>query len=1061
MDIQFILDPYACATYIVSYISKGQRGMSNLLNKACEEARREDSDIRQQVRHIGNQFLSHVEIGAQEAAYLVLQMPFRRTSRSFVFINTSPPDERVIMLKPKHVLEDMKEDSTDIESSNIVKLYQQRPKSIEKLCLADFVSKFSVRYKKRESNPNLISTDDLPETEYIEDTSDDVEDDSVDFELQKSYMFRNGTEIVQRKKQCILRWVHFDVETEPEKFYRELLMLFTHWRNEVKDLKGNCLSFETMYLNKKDEIDSKRGEYEPSRVVVNTIEEAILMGSSLENECLDFVAPENEHNELIDRDNGDRLCQKYGCFNPDQNMPNYDIGIDLGIARKQLENEQITQWGEINDDDYRQLLRNLNKQQKEFLYHILHWVKTKPDPLYVFLTGGAGVGKSVVTRALYQCLLKYFSHQLQNSPDNLHVLLCAPTGKAAHNINGATIHSSFCLPVGQGFKYKPLDMQQLNILRSKYMHLKVIFIDEISMVGHGMFNFINLRLQEIKGCKKLFGGVSIIAVGDLFQLKPVMDGWIFSQPCQNYGPLATNLWRDNFQMFELTEIMRQKDDKEFAEILNRLREGKHTTDDLAKLKGALTTNDSKLSNIPHLFATRKEVFGFNEKIFSQSSSEMKVVIKAIDWVIGCPNEALHPRILCKVPDDNSKTMGLVSDLQLVIDVPAEITNNVNVQDGVTNGSPCIVKKFDYLVQDSERVSIVWVDFLEESTGQKIRTEHFRLYHNGIERSWTPILEITRIFKIQINGVYQVKRRQFPLQLAAAKTIHKSQGSTMQNAVIHFGNRKIDHIHYVGLSRVTHIRNLHILSLNESKIKVSTLVLEEMDRLRSKSQISLSLESFDVLPLSVTKVVFYNVRSLHRHMVDLKKDFTLLSADILAVSETRLGEADEIDMYSLTGFTTYRFDYPGTAHRPAYGLAIFVKQSILVRNVFRNLIHNIQVLSLEVACAHNWLSIKFLYVPPKTSISHLKELLRSIISNEHFSQPILIAGDFNFDSHVSKALECFMLETFNLRYLETGITTDYNSVLDQAFTNVGNAALHSWGTLESYYSDHKPIFICFN
>uniref|UniRef100_A0A8W8LHI0 Uncharacterized protein n=1 Tax=Magallana gigas TaxID=29159 RepID=A0A8W8LHI0_MAGGI len=121
----------------------------------------------------------------------------------------------------------------------------------------------------------------------------------------------------------------------------------------------------------------------------------------------------------------------------------------------------------------------------------------------------------------------------------------------------------------------------------------------------------------------------------------------------------------------------------------------------------------------------------------------------------------------------------------------------------------------------------------------------------------------------------------------------------------------------------------------------------MDRLRSKSQTSLSLESFDVLPLSVTKVVFYNVRSLHRHMVDLKKDFTLLSADILAVSGTRLGEADEIDMYFLTGFTTYRFDYPGTAHRPAFGLAIFVKQSILVRNVFRNLIHNIQVLSLEM------------------------------------------------------------------------------------------------------------------
>lgn len=63
-EIQFILDPYACVSYIVSYISKGQRGLSNLLSDACQEAKRKDSDIRQKVRRIGNQCLSHVEIGA-------------------------------------------------------------------------------------------------------------------------------------------------------------------------------------------------------------------------------------------------------------------------------------------------------------------------------------------------------------------------------------------------------------------------------------------------------------------------------------------------------------------------------------------------------------------------------------------------------------------------------------------------------------------------------------------------------------------------------------------------------------------------------------------------------------------------------------------------------------------------------------------------------------------------------------------------------------------------------------------------------------------------------------
>lgn len=133
MDIQFILDPYACAVYIVSYISKGQRGMSNLLRHACEEAKTSNSDIRQQVRRIENKFLSLV--GAQEAVYIVLQMPLRHSSRGITFVNTSPPEERVVLIKPKHVLEELQDYSTDIESGNIVTLYQQRPRA-SRLCFS-------------------------------------------------------------------------------------------------------------------------------------------------------------------------------------------------------------------------------------------------------------------------------------------------------------------------------------------------------------------------------------------------------------------------------------------------------------------------------------------------------------------------------------------------------------------------------------------------------------------------------------------------------------------------------------------------------------------------------------------------------------------------------------------------------------------------------------------------------------------------------------------------------------------------------------------------------------
>ena len=75
MDIQYVLDPYASATYILSYITKGQRGMSRLLEKASEEAKAGNKDITNRVRHIGNKFLNAVEVSAQEAVYLVFKCP--------------------------------------------------------------------------------------------------------------------------------------------------------------------------------------------------------------------------------------------------------------------------------------------------------------------------------------------------------------------------------------------------------------------------------------------------------------------------------------------------------------------------------------------------------------------------------------------------------------------------------------------------------------------------------------------------------------------------------------------------------------------------------------------------------------------------------------------------------------------------------------------------------------------------------------------------------------------------------------------------------------------------
>ena len=114
---------------------------------------------------------------------------------------------------------------------------------------------------------------------------------------------------------------------------------------------------------------------------------------------------------------------------------------------------------------------------------------------------------------------------------------------------------------------------------------------------------LNNRLKDTKGCRKDFGGVSIIAIGDLFQLEPVMDSYIFKDAQSlDYAVLAPSLWYKHFVMFELSEILRQRDSKLFAELLNRLLEGKHTASDIAKLKERVVNEDiNNPIDAPHLF----------------------------------------------------------------------------------------------------------------------------------------------------------------------------------------------------------------------------------------------------------------------------------------------------------------------------------------------------------------------------------------------------------------------------------------------------------------------------
>ena len=965
------------------------------------------------------------------------------------------------------ILEEMPKDSTSIQADNVINRYSRRPKALDMCCFADFVARFRIILPVRSSERKIKEKGQayLPEVVYDdvieEDCQSDEEDSSINTKerqveetlpdlatkeniFDEEYHMKDGSVLRPRKKPRIIRTVRYNKDTDPENFFREQLMLYLPWRDENVDLIGSFQTYEDSYKYHYNDIQKSCKGYES--------ESADLLDDIQDNDFSDdhVVAPEIQHTEMCDE--AESALKE--CFNPVNTEREYDLATDLGISRKQACCDEYFV-NEISNEKYMQMVRALNPTQRVFFNHVLHWIKTEDQPMHYFLSGGAGVGKSVVTTVLYQAITRYFAKQMSSSPDEVQAVLCAPTGKAAHHIGGSTIHSLFCIPANQGFKYKPLDPQQLDSLRVKFRSLKVIFIDEISMVGKSMFNYINLRLQEIFSNSSIFGGKSIIAIGDLYQLKPVMDGWIFSDSKSVYGPLATNIWQDNFHLYELTVIMRQKDDQHFAQILNRLREGLHTSSDLEHLKQRVQKSKT-FDNEIHLFTKNAEVNAHNLQAYNTVASHKKCSIAAIDTAGGEGSASSKKYILQHIPDDTSKTMGLSSVLCLAEDLPAEICINVDVEDGLTNGTPCMVKKLDYRVHGSNRCSIIWVLFCEDKTGAKARTRYAFLRKTGISNSWTPILEISRKFKVgRIESCY-VTRRQFPLKLAASKTIHKSQGSTMDTAVLHFGDKKNEHMHYVGLSRVQKLENVHILHLNEEKIAVSHAVAQEMDRMRKYATISPCFPLLENITTDL-KIVYHNSRSLHLHIEDLRADTNIQAADIIVIAETRLQEQDPSEIYSLQDFHMHRFD--SSRHdngRPYRGIVMYTK--IQIDGLVSFTLHGIETVSCSIVHEGEDVQLVFLYTSPKSSsISNFLSFINELQDILDMSKPFIIMGDTNID-FFNQTLLTQYLQRREISQLMHIVTTDYQTCLDHVYVKGLSHMQTTVACLESHYSDHKPIVL---
>lgn len=140
MDLQYIVDPYTCIMYVTSYMMKREWALSELLHKVAEETQK---NVKYQLKKLESTFLNHRDVSDQEAAYRLLSLPLKQSDSQVVFINTSPKERHILMLKPRSAILEMDIDSEDLYFNGLNERYTARPDSLGDMCLAAFSANYS------------------------------------------------------------------------------------------------------------------------------------------------------------------------------------------------------------------------------------------------------------------------------------------------------------------------------------------------------------------------------------------------------------------------------------------------------------------------------------------------------------------------------------------------------------------------------------------------------------------------------------------------------------------------------------------------------------------------------------------------------------------------------------------------------------------------------------------------------------------------------------------------------------------------------------------------------
>ncbi|MEN9753242.1 MAG: hypothetical protein RL670_933 [Actinomycetota bacterium] len=413
----------------------------------------------------------------------------------------------------------------------------------------------------------------------------------------------------------------------------------------------------------------------------------------------------------------------------------------------------------------------------------------------IFITGRAGTGKSTLLTHLVEHTDKSYA-------------ICAPTGTAALNVGGSTIHSLFTMPLGI-LGEVDLGRHMSRRVRELLGAIDMLVIDEISMVNSDLLDAMSKAMGIARGRRKLpFGGAQVVMFGDPYQLAPVVNDENRKYFAENYQSpwfFDAKVWRETqLETFELNQIFRQRDPR-FKEILNAIRDGQANQEMLDELTEAGRRFPSH-DGVIRLTSRNDTADGVNAARLAALPGDAKVFT-----AVYTEEDAKHFKNQVPAPVELHLKVGAQVMFVKNDDAGVKRLSDGSYDKRWVNGT--IGTVIELPSSGGVRVEVDGEEFdVGPTTWQKIRYENESIFD-----------EATGNFRETVIPVPVAEYKQIPLRLAWAVTIHKSQGQTYDEVVIDLSKGAFSAGQtYVALSRVRSLEGLYLTA----PIRMSDVIVDQ-------------------------------------------------------------------------------------------------------------------------------------------------------------------------------------------------------------------------------------------